>query len=166
MAFDKSEHVCAMKGDAMKGEKGNVSVEFGFLLPMFVGAVISFACLAIMCIKGFVLSVAAFEASRDYGNFQDNPPLALYASLAPGFLRNLRVDRISSNVPSKPGVTDVGVATARSSSGTPAGTFMISRSAPIAPAVSLESVDEMLNGGDTPSPYCLDGRNIRLCGYR
>lgn len=147
----------------MQRSAGQSTIEFGIMLPFIAFAVLSIVCIGIACIKGEVLTVAAFESSEDLAVFLSvDSPSEHYASIAPGLTDDLRVEhRYLQGISN----TSPGLSSASSSFIVPSKRFDISRSSKIVPGIHSEISDEILRGGDTPSPFCKNGE-VWLCGYR
>jgi len=152
----------------LSNANGQSVVEFVMILPILLIIMISVFGITKLCIRGELVDLATSRAARA-GRFFDDQLVAreLYAILTPEFsnrgwiewsdgagnvrLRNWDVGKLNVHE-----IFDSNLLPTAS---------LIKKGNAVVPALVKDLSDDVLRGGDSPSPYCRDGEGYAICGY-
>lgn len=156
----------------MLNQTGQVAVEFALATPVLALFVLTFLAISAMCIRGEVASLASIEAARAAGVYRQeavanrlrsaNHPQVLSNAMSLRFISSQGGERGRNWDDSFAMVVDhnnrpyFGITNVKGG---------IRRASPATSALIPDLSDGILNGGDSPSPYCRCMEGYCLCGF-
>ncbi len=147
----------------IRGQRGNSIAEFAMVLPFAAMAVFTVVEASLMGFRSVAAQHGAFRAARVaevyQGEFAD---AEFYAMLHPAVFRG-GISRPSEAGRDEMAVEALSRPIARLRALSPA--EMIRRVSPQGRALPAGLSNEILRGGDTPSPYCAAEGGYYACGY-
>ena len=148
---------------------GSTAVEMAMVMPFIALLILSTIGISSLCVRGNIVTLFAFRAARAEKVFQgDMAKGDLYAMLTPDFTGEIEVDWYESDGMKRMKNWNFGRARVEIANATSPGNLSVvklSRESPLTPALPKNLSNLVLNGGDTPSPYCRDGLGYSVCGY-
>jgi len=156
----------------LHNRNGSSAIEFVLTLPFILLFTLATIGIAALCIRGEVIALAASRVARVAKVYQDElANVELYAMLTPEFVDGISVEwkaadgSIRTSNWNDGQVTIGGSAMGVAAFGPLSSGRHIRRTSSTSSALVPSLSNDILQGGDTPSPYCREGEGYRVCGY-
>lgn len=152
-------------------QRGQAATEFALAIPILALFLLTFMAISAMCIRGEIASLAAAEAARAASVYQEGDVADALRYANPRILSNaMSLELVSTRGGGRAQNWEGALAAVVEQNGRPYFGITsvkggVRRTLPTASALTPDLSDEILSGGDSPSPYCRCMEGYCVCGF-